>query len=562
MASKFSLEAVLSLTDKLTRPYGTTTRRITGMNAGLSRSFNKLNAGINRGLKRITQVGLVALGAGIAFSTREFIRLDDAITKAGAKFQDLDPLAADYRDRLKELSTAARDVAKVTEFSAVDTAGALDKMAMAGLTATQSMALLLSTTDLASVAGTDLTTSVDIATDSLGAFGLMVEDTAQLTKNLTRINDVFAKVSVAVNTDLEMLFETVKKGGPAMTAAGQELETFGAIAGRMASAGIKASQAGTAIATSISRLAKNKEALAALSDLGIKVADSSGNFRNMIDILADLEKATKSMGSQQRAAAIATIFGDRAWKAFLPLLEEGIDKTRNLETELFNATGASKKMAEAMRLSLGNRLKVLKSGLTELGLQFIETFELQGRNALDLLIQKVQDFDMKPIIEGAQKAFDWLSKWGPVIKDLGPWVLGLVVAIKTWAAAQMILNIALAANPITLWVTAIAAVILGIIAIAKAWKKIKEEGGLEIIQQQKKEFESRGRIRGTAPSDAPIDFSRGALLNARQEQAVQETRRVEESRQRNDIFLHGPAGTGISTTPGGTPELAIQLGRQ
>ena len=46
MASRFSLEAILSLQDNLTGPYRQTTNRITAMNRGLTGSFGALNSGI------------------------------------------------------------------------------------------------------------------------------------------------------------------------------------------------------------------------------------------------------------------------------------------------------------------------------------------------------------------------------------------------------------------------------------------------------------------------------------------------------------------------------------
>ena len=155
MASRFSLEAILSLTDQLTRPYKRTTNKVTALNRTMSNSFKKLNQGINRGLKRIAQVGLIALGAGLAFATREFIRLDDAVVQAGAKFKDLDVRASDYQQTLKEISNASREAVKGTEFMASAGAGALDKFAMAGFDSAQAMALLMSTTDLATAAGTE-----------------------------------------------------------------------------------------------------------------------------------------------------------------------------------------------------------------------------------------------------------------------------------------------------------------------------------------------------------------------------------------------------------------------
>ena len=563
--SKFSLEAILSLTDKLTPQYGTTTRRITGMNANLSRSFNKLNSGINRGLKRISQVGLVALGAGIAFSTREFIRLDDSITAAGAKFKDLDTTSATYNQTLKTLQQSARDVGKITEFSAVDAAGALDKFALAGFTSAQAMALLKGTTNLATAANTDLTTAVDIATDSLGAFNLVTDDTIQLEKNLTRVSDVMAKTTTTANTSLEELFESVKAGAPAFTAAGQSLESFAALSGIMANAGVKGSQAGTNLRNVMLRLSKpTGEAADVLKELGIQTQDSAGNFRDVIDIIGDFEKGLKGMGTAQRTAALTTVFGARAVTGVNILLAEGSDALRTYREDLINSGGASKQMAEAMRQSLGNRLKVLKSGLTELGLQFIESFELQGRNALDLLIQKVQDFDMKPLIEGAQKVFEVIEKWGPIFLELAPFILGVAAAIK-------VLNIAMNASPIGIFLTTAAALVGTLGLLEKKFgfgAAIAEEAGGGVFS---KEFEENRRRRfresergqaQAAQREAAFTDPRIALTTAQGEAAVQETRNIEESKQRMDLFFNLPPGTSVSPTEGGAPITAIKLGEQ
>ena len=98
-------------------------------------------------------------------------------------------------------------------------------------------------------------------------------------------------------------------------------------------------------------------------------------------------------------------------------------------------------------------------------------------------------------------------------------------------------------------------------------KIVEETGGgilsTEFEESRRRRFREseRGQAQAAAREAAFAD-PRMALSAAQQEAAVQETRRVEESRQRNDIFLHGPAGTGISTTPGGAPEQAVELGRQ
>lgn len=633
MPSRFSLEAVLSLNDQLTGQYRQSTRRITALNQQVGRSISRMNDGINRATRRVVQGGLLALGAGVALATREFIALDDSITQAGAKFKDLDTTSSDYAATLEKLSMAARDVGSVTEFSATDAAGALDKMAMAGLTSEQSMALLMQTTNLATAAGTDLTQAVDIATDSLGAFNLMTEDAAQLQTNLTRISDVMAKTTTTANTSLEDMFESVKAGAPAFTAAGQSVESFAALTGVMANAGVKGSTAGTNLRNIMLKLADpTAEAAKQLEALGIQTSDEAGNFRDIVDILADFEKGLDGMGTAQRTAALSTVFGARSVTGVNILIAEGSDALRDYRSELENSAGASRTMAEAMRNSLGNRIKVLRSALTELGLKFVDAFDEQGREALDRLIEGITNFDPKPVIDfltrGAQLMFNLARRIRPLI----PVIIALVAGIKVLAIAQSALNLVMLANPYVLIAAALTTLIVLIVTfreeIGKAlrigWGWVKQNKELigtiirftpiigQIIgavvnlvnivinlikrwDEVKAAFQDGGILAAiraigqiiwdtiVAPIQQIIDVAKSIVPSAErreerrdrrderrenrggeaaQASAVQQQRITEESRQRNDVFLHAPMGGGLSTTPGGAPSPSVQLGGQ
>ncbi len=650
--SRFSLEAVLTLNDQLTSQYRQSTRQIAALSSNASRSITRMNDNINRSARRVIAGGLIAVGAGIALASREFINLYESITQAGAKFKDLDTTSADYAQTLETLSAAAREVGKVTEFSATDAAGALDKMAMAGLRSDQSMALLMGTTNLATAANVDLTTAVDIATDSLGAFNLMVDDAAQLETNLTRISEVMAKTTTTANTSLEDMFESVKAGAPAFTAAGQSVESFAALTGVMANAGVKGATAGTNLRNIMLRLADpTAEAQKQLEALGVTTADEAGNFRDVVDILADFEKGLKGMGTQQKTAALATVFGARAVTGVNILLAEGSDELREYRSELENSAGASRTMAEAMRDSIGNRLKVIKSGLTELGLQFIDAFDEKGKEGLERLTTAIQNFDMKPIIDGATRLVDMIvklvenfDKWAPVLKTVGllfaAWVIAvkafmaiqiatkIFVAVKAFMAlakAQGILNVIMSLNPIGLIIIGIAALIAIVVlavkhwdkisaAMAVAWEWIKKNKEMllaflgpiglviaaiiNIVQrwQEVKDAFAEGGILGAikaigkiiwdtivAPIQQIIEVAKSIIPNAERREerrdrrderreargdepaqaaAVQTQRITEESRQRNDVFLHAPMGGGLSATPGGAPEPAVRLGGQ
>ena len=489
MAKKFSLESVLTLSDKMTAPMGRVSKQMDKFGkkmqknfGGVGKQIGKLDQQINKGIRIAGAAAFAAFGAGVAIATGEYIKFDQAITQAGAKFKDLDTSSNTYKASLKTLGKEARRVASITEFTATDTAGALDKMAMAGLSSELSMSLLSGTTDLATAAGTDLTTAVDIATDSLGAFNLMSNDAAQTTANLTRISDVFAKTTTTSNTDLLALFESAKSGAPAFTAAGQSIESFSALVGTMANAGIKGSESGTSLRNMMLRLADaTPEAQKVLNSLGVTTKDEAGNFRDIIDILADFEKGLDGMGTAQRTAALSTVFGARSVTGVNILLQAGTKTLREYRGQLEASAGSAAKMADAMRKSLTNQIEVLKSTLLEKGLQFVERFAERGSELLEKFTLFIRDVDIEPLIKGLETFLSIIVGAIKFLETFGPAILAIAAAIKVLTTVQSAYNLVLAitaaiATPSVLIVYAIVAAVAlltaGITLMVKHWDSV------------------------------------------------------------------------------------------
>lgn len=510
MATKYAIETVYKLIDNITMPLDKIGVKGKTVGRALKNEFTKTEqqlANVGTKLKGFAKgaalAGIALVGVGIGVATKQFIDYDAAVTGATAKFKDLDITSVDYKDNLKAVGKVARDVAAVTEFNAVDTAGALDKMAMAGLTSKQSMALLAGTTNLATAAGADLTTAVDIATDALGAFGLMTEDEKALEGNLNRLSDVMAKTTNMFNTDISGFFESAKMGAATFTSTGQSLEDFSAMVGVMASSGIKGSESGTQLRNMMLSLASpSKTAAMALDRMGIKTTDAQGNFLNIIDILAQFEKGMKGMGDAEKAAALTDIFGKRTVTGVTLLLAEGTEGLKKYSKELQNAGGTAANVAAAMRGSLANRIEVLKSALTELGFKFVDAFAAKGGKAIENLTATITNFDPAPIIDFLTTAFTVISKivgilwkmriiiislaiaWGVykvamiaavVISN----IMGMVRAVQTLMSAQQgmnvvqaIFNVLLTANPVGVIIVALAALIAIIILCVKHWDDI------------------------------------------------------------------------------------------
>lgn len=440
------------------------------------------------------QRGIGLLQRGLAATTTEFIGFDQAVTSASAKFKDIDRTTKQGQRALEGLRATARKVGADTQFSAGEAASGLDFLAMAGFSAQQAMASLPGVVDVATVATVDLARATDIVSDSLGAFGLMTTDAAKLQTNLTRVNDVMALTMSRTNTSMEALFEAVQKGAPTFTSTGQSMESFGALIGVMANSGVKGAEAGTQLRNVMLRLANpTAQAQKLLKTLNVTTRDSQGNFLDVVDIVGQFEKGLKGMGTQQRAAALSTIFGARAVTGINLLLQEGSKNIASFRSELEKSGGASQSMANIMRMSLQNRLKSLQSAAIELGFKFITAFEKQGGSAIDRLTEAVRSFNPTPIIEGIKIAASAIATLWNIIKPFGPYMpiliggfvtygvalkgLALVSAIANFgklvtaahamAGAMGVVNVVMAANPLGLFIAGLTAVIALVVYLEK-----------------------------------------------------------------------------------------------
>src|SRR5690606_8330190 len=367
MAGKYSLEAIIKAQDRLSRPIGKMQSRLARFGAAAKVSLRSAHAMADKLGAGLKKVGLAAVaagavaGAGMANIIRTGAEFEQTLINAAAKFPGEVKKGTKAFQLLEE---TAKRIGSETEFTSAAAAEGLNFLAMAGFNAEQSVAALPGVVDLATAAQIELGQASDVATDSLGAFNLMTKDAAQLGKNLARVNDDIAKTTTTANTDVEQLFEAMKNGGPIATAAGASLETFAAMSGELANAGIKGSAAGNTLKNMFARLAAPpSEAAKALKKLGIETKDSGGNLRDITAIIGELNEKTQGMGTGIKAGILTDIFGLRAVAGATVLLNSGQQKLEDYRKTLEGAAGASQKMAGTMRDSTLNDFKSFESAV-------------------------------------------------------------------------------------------------------------------------------------------------------------------------------------------------------
>ena len=241
----------------------------------------------------VLSAAVVGVGAAAVQTTAEF---DAAMSKvaavSGAAGAELDAL----RDK-------AREMGEKTKFSASEAAEAMNYMAMAGWKTEDMLNGLDGIMNLAAASGEDLATTSDIVTDALTAFGLTASDSGHFA-------DILAAASSNANTNVSMMGETFKYCAPIAGALGFSAEDTAEAIGLMANAGIKSTQAGTALRTIMNNLAGEiKICGASLGETTIATTNADGSMRDLSDILADCRTAFAGLTESEKASTAESLVG-------------------------------------------------------------------------------------------------------------------------------------------------------------------------------------------------------------------------------------------------------------
>ena len=411
--------------------------------------------------------GVVGLGTAAVKTAADF---DSAMSKvaavSGATGKDLDAL----RDK-------AREMGSKTKFSASEAAEAMNYMAMAGWKTEDMLSGIEGVMNLAAASGEDLATTSDIVTDALTAFGLSAKDSGHFA-------DILAAASSNANTNVSMMGETFKYCAPIAGALGFSAEDTAEAIGLMANAGIKGSQAGTALRTIMNNLSGDvKICGSSIGEVTVATTNADGSMRDLSDILADCRTAFSGLSESEKAATAESLVGKNAMSGFLALMNAGEADINKLSSAIDNCDGCAAGMAETMNDNLAGQLTILKSQLQELAISFGELLMPAIRTIVGW-IQKFVDW-LNSMDEGTRKVIVTIAlvaaAIGPVLIIVGkvisaigtimtiiPKLAGVINAAKGVIAA---FNAVCAANPYVLIIAAIVALVAAFIYL---WNNCEE----------------------------------------------------------------------------------------
>lgn len=306
--------------------------------------------GIQKGIEELKNLSLSAVDTGMTFTS---------------SMSNVKALSGATAEEMEALTEKAEEMGEKTSFTASQSADALGYMALAGWNTEEMLDGIDGVLNLAAASSMDLATASDIVTDAMTAFGMSADET-------NRFVDVLAATSTSSNTTVEMLGQSFKYVGAICGAMGYSIEDAGVALGMMANSGIKAEQAGTSLRSLLTRLSTNAGAsansLGALDiltqRLGVSFYDSSGNARDLSDVLVETRAAWAGLNVEEQVNYAKKMADQEAMTGFLALMSDGAISIESVATAIdsmgydIDALGVSVSDLQTLYKSYGDETAV------------------------------------------------------------------------------------------------------------------------------------------------------------------------------------------------------------
>jgi TP901 family phage tail tape measure protein len=540
--------------------------------------------------------GLGMITNGVRGAATGFLDFDDAMVGAFARFDDLGPRSKNIQTELMNLKQGTLDAIRGTEHSAVSAGSAMDFFAKANWSSKSALDALRPMLNLSTASGEEFSATVDMTNDLLGAFNMRSEDSGKQLAYLSRMTDVLTRSGLDANGGLVDFFETMKGVGPIARSVGASLEDVGAMQVLLANAGIKGTNAETALKRALinipsDRLKKKFEGV------GIAIEDSAGNVRSYIDIFADLNKFMGSMGNRTKINIAEDIFGMYGVAGGINVLS-GLDKVVKERDRLMSSKGITEEISEFRRqYSTQIKLTILQNALLEKSFSVFENFKYQGMTGLDGLVKAINDWDPKELIGGLQATVNILSVMWRIIEPFAPYLHLIAQGFLGWKmvmAGFSVINfvsglgmmnggLAMMNLQLTGAVAAFGAIAAGMLAVFAIWEAGKSaftgkdnffsQVAQDIGLVPKLSHDANGRVTGFAgdgqslatsvPSvmsglgglrfPGPEMFNMAPAPNSKEAEA----RRIQFEAQIS--LANAPPGTTVSSHTRGAPNIPMQL---
>lgn len=412
----------------------------------------------DKGKEAMSELGAAIAAAGIV----------QGLKKIGQAFADCIDVTAEFEagvsqiaatmgvttDEITDLSAFAKEMGAATSFSAVESADALNVLAMAGLNAEQQIEALPTVLDLAAAGAMEIATAAGYVTGAVKGFSDEMSNSGYYA-------DLMAKGATMANTNVDQLGAALSAASATASSYGQEAESVTVALLRLAEQNVTGTEAATKLNRAMADLyTPTEEAAAVLDGLGVATYDEQGNARDLNTVMDDLKVALQGYSAEQQNSYKATIFTTNGLNAFNKMTVSSTETVERFWDGLANAGGSASEQAATQLDNFKGSTVILNSAIegTRIALGELYTGALQKiTNVATNIFSGITKFiQQNPILVKAIVA---------LTVGVAAFVVGLTVYItvsKVAKAATDALHASMKDNPYLLVGTLIAGVVVAL----------------------------------------------------------------------------------------------------
>lgn len=390
-----------------------------------SREAHSLARGLSGSLGTLwlTYGSLLPLLTGAALGSA-FVQSAKAGSEMAYQLQFVKSLGEESAESIEKLKNQAYDLGSKSQYGPKEIASGYRILAQAGLEAADSLKVMPTVLNLATVGEIGMEQAGLAVVGTLNAFKLGIEDA-------THVSDLFAKAAAVSQSSIDDLTQSMKYASTTGTMYKQSVDDTMAALALLAKVNITGTSAGTAYRNMLKEIyTPTKQASAAWKQLGVEtttVVNGQRQMRSFVDVMYDLKKVTEQYDVPSRGKIIGYLFGERGSKEAAEMLDQTREQWDKFRNEIANADGFGKKVADELNNTAKGQWKIalntLESELTQSFnrmepqfKQLAETFKTifeseEFRSAVDTIVKTtltlMQTFlDLAPVIYQLVKA--WL----------------------------------------------------------------------------------------------------------------------------------------------------------
>ena len=286
----------------------------------------------------------------------------------------------------QSLSDQARELGATTQFTAVQSAQAMEELGKAGFTVTEILGVMPDVLNLAAAGTLDMASAASITSDVMRSMGIELAD-------FTASTDIMAQTAINAKTTIQELGFAYQDAAPVARSLGVGFADLNVLLGTLANRGFTATRAGTALRRIFAVfLGDLEDGEGGLSNYNVAVQKNADGTTDLIGTFEDLVDAGLDANEVMEA------FGLRGGPAALQIISALGLEVDGLSQKMEEFEGTAGRVAEERMDNLRGRGLELLSAMQELALTF---FDQVGPGLAD----------------AAEAARDTFRAWGDLVKQ-------------------------------------------------------------------------------------------------------------------------------------------------